>query len=92
MADNDIFDHTGSDGRSTFQRLRDAGYNYRVAAENIAAGSTAPAEVVALWMDSPGHRANILNCALLETGVGYVADPGDPLNYGSYWVQLFGTR
>jgi uncharacterized protein YkwD len=92
MADNDFFDHTGSDGRSTFQRMRDAGYNYRLAAENIAAGAATPAEVVALWMDSPGHRANILNCALRETGVGYVVDPGDKLNYGTYWVQTFGTR
>jgi uncharacterized protein YkwD len=92
MADHDFFDHTGSDGRSTFQRLRDAGYNYRLAAENIAAGVATPAEVVALWMDSPSHRANILNCALRETGVGYVADPNDRLNYGTYWVQTFGTR
>jgi uncharacterized protein YkwD len=92
MADNDIFDHTGSDGRSSFQRILDAGYSYRLAAENIAAGADTPVEVVALWMDSPGHRANILNCALRETGVGYVADSGDPLNYGTYWVQTFGTR
>src|SRR5262249_17896287 len=92
MADNDFFDHTGSDGRSTFQRLRDAGYNYRLAAENLAAGAATPAEAVALWMQSPDHRANILNCALRETGVGFVADPGDKLNYGTYWVQVFGTR
>ena len=92
MADNDFFDHTGSDGRSTFQRLLDAGYSYRLAAENIAAGVATPAEAVAFWMDSPGHRANILNCALRETGVGFVADPGDSLNYGTYWVQTFGTR
>jgi uncharacterized protein YkwD len=72
--------------------MRDAGYNYRLAAENIAAGAKTPAEAVALWMDSSGHRANILNCALHETGVGYVADPNDPLNYGTYWVQDFGTR
>jgi uncharacterized protein YkwD len=92
MADHDFFDHTGSDGRSPFQRIRDAGYDYRLAAENIAAGATTPAQVVALWMDSPGHRANILNCALRETGVGYVEDPGDKLNYGTYWVQIFGAR
>jgi uncharacterized protein YkwD len=92
MADNDIFDHVGSDGRSPFQRMSDAGYDYQLAAENIAAGLATPAEAVALWMDSPGHRANILNCALRETGVGYVADPGDRLNYGTYWVQTFGVR
>jgi uncharacterized protein YkwD len=92
MADNDFFSHTGSDGRSSFQRLLDAGYHYRLAAENIAAGAATPAEVVALWMESTSHRANILNCALHETGVGYVVDPGDRLNYGAYWVQTFGTR
>ena len=62
MADRDFFSHTGSDGRSPFQRMRDAGYSYRRAAENIAAGSTSPAEVVDMWMGSPGHRANILDC------------------------------
>jgi uncharacterized protein YkwD len=92
MADHDFFDHTGSDGRTPFQRMRDAGYNYSVAAENILAGATTPAEAVAIWMESPSHRANILNCALRETGVGYVVDPDDTLNYGTYWVQTFGTR
>ena len=92
MAAHDFFDHTGSDGRSSFQRMHDAGYSYRLAAENIAAGVTTPADAVALWMGSPPHRANILNCALRETGVGYVEDPGDHLGYGAYWTQTFGTR
>jgi uncharacterized protein YkwD len=92
MASRDFFNHTGSDGRSPYQRMRDAGYDYRRAAENIAAGVTDPAQVVDLWMGSPGHRANILDCELREIGIGYVEDPGDPLNYGSYWTQDFGTR
>jgi uncharacterized protein YkwD len=92
MADHDFTSHTGSDGRSPFQRMQDAGYHYRRAAENIAFGSKTPAETVALWMDSPPHRANILDCALRETGVGYVEDPGDALRYGTYWTQTFGTR
>jgi uncharacterized protein YkwD len=92
MADHDFFSHTGSDGRSSFQRLRDAGYDYRMAAENIAAGAATPAAALALWMDSPGHRANILNCELRETGVGFVEDSSDALNYGTYWTQAFGTR
>jgi uncharacterized protein YkwD len=92
MADHDFFSHTGSDGRSSFQRLRDAGYDYRMAAENIATGVTTPAAAMALWMDSPSHRANILNCELREIGVGFVEDPGDALNYGTYWTQDFGTR
>ncbi|MFL5804592.1 MAG: CAP domain-containing protein [Roseiflexaceae bacterium] len=92
MADHDFFSHTGSDGRSPFQRLRDAGYDYRLAAENIAVGVATPAAALGLWMDSPGHRANILNCELRETGVGFVEDPGDALNYGAYWTQVFGMR
>jgi uncharacterized protein YkwD len=92
MADHDFFDHTGTDGRSTFQRIRDASYRYGRAAENLAAGVDSPAEVVALWMQSPGHRTNILNCQLRETGVGYVVDAHDPLDYGAYWTQDFGTR
>jgi uncharacterized protein YkwD len=43
-------------------------------------------------MKSLDHRTNIRNCELRETGVGYVDDPGDPLNYGSSWTQDFGTR
>jgi uncharacterized protein YkwD len=92
MASNDFFDHTGSDGRTTFQRMQDAGYRFRRAAENVAAGTFSAADTVALWMNSPGHRANILNCELREIGVGYIEDHGDKLNYGSYWTQDFGTR
>jgi len=92
MAAHDFFDHTGTDGRSSFQRIRDAGYRYTRAAENLAAGVDSPAEVVALWMQSPGHRTNMLNCQLRETGVGYVEDAHDPLDYGAYWTQDFGTR
>lgn len=92
MAENDFFDHAGSDGRSSFQRMRDAGYDYARAAENLAAGVDTPAEAVAVWMRSPGHRANILNCQLRETGVGYVVDANDPLDYGAYWTEVFGTR
>jgi uncharacterized protein YkwD len=92
MANHDFFDHTGADGRSTFQRMRDAGYRYRRAAENLVAGADSPAKAVDLWMQSPGHRANILNCQLRETGVGYVVDPHDPLGYDTYWTEDFGAR
>jgi len=92
MADHNFLEHDGSDGRTPFQRMQDVGYHFRRAAENVAAGVRGADDVVALWMNSPGHRANILNCQLRETGVGYVEDPGDPLRYGSYWTQDFGTR
>ena len=92
MAAHDFFSHTGSDGRSSFQRMTDAGYAYRRAAENLAAGGRTPADAVAQWLNSPPHRANMLNCALRDTGVGYVDDPDDRLGYRAYWTQVFGTR
>ena len=90
MARNNYFGHTGLDGRSPFRRMRDAGYRWRRAAENIAAGQPSPEEVVSGWMRSPGHRANILDCRLREIGVGFAQQDGS--TYGAYWVQNFGRR
>lgn len=87
MADRGYFDHNTPDGLSPFDRMTAAGYRYSFAAENIAAGQTTPQAVMASWMASPGHRANILNCDLTEIGVGYVAGG----SYHSYWTQNFGT-
>ncbi len=87
MAAKGYFSHTGQDGRSPFDRMKAAGYSYRLAAENIAAGQRTPQAVVTAWMNSSGHRANILNCSLTEIGVG-VASGG---SYGIYWTQNFGT-
>jgi uncharacterized protein YkwD len=87
MAARGFFDHVNPDGRSPSDRMIAAGYRYRMAAENIAAGQRTPREVVTAWMNSPGHRANILNCSLRQIGVGYAT--GGP--YGSYWTQDFGT-
>jgi uncharacterized protein YkwD len=87
MAANDYFSHDSLDGRDPFQRMKDEGYSFSAAAENIAAGQPTPADVVDGWMNSSGHRANILNCGLTELGVG-VARGG---SYGVYWTQDFGT-
>ena len=86
MAKQDYFSHTGKDGRSPFERMGDAGYAFSAAAENIAAGQRTPADVVKGWMNSPGHKANIVNCTYTEIGVGY-AKGG---SYGTYWTQDFG--
>ncbi|NYI71749.1 uncharacterized protein YkwD [Naumannella cuiyingiana] len=86
MARYDYFSHTGRDGRSPFDRMRDAGYTGSVMAENIAAGQQTPAAVMKSWMNSSGHRANILNCRYRDLGVG-VARGG---SYGIYWTQNFG--
>jgi uncharacterized protein YkwD len=93
MALNDFFSHTGSDGSSPWQRINSTGYDYTQAAENIAAGHNTAQAVVQGWMNSDGHRANILNCALQELGVGYynLADDAGAVNYHYYWTQVFAT-
>ncbi len=93
MALNDFFSHTGSNGSSPWDRMRNAGYYYSRAAENVAAGYSSPESVVVGWMNSAGHRANILNCDLKDIGVGYYYlgnDTGN-VNYRHYWTQVFGT-
>lgn len=89
MATNNYFDHNSQDGRTPFDRMTAAGYRYSTAAENIAAGQRTPQDVTTAWMNSPGHRANILNCALKQIGVGYAT--GSSSQYGVYWTQDFGT-
>jgi uncharacterized protein YkwD len=86
MAANDYFSHTSEDGRSFSDRIRAAGYTGGGIAENIAAGQATASAVMTSWMNSPGHRANILNCAYRYLGVGF-AKGG---SYGSYWTQDFG--
>lgn len=89
MATKNYFSHDSQDGRSPFDRMTAAGYRYSTAAENIAAGQRTPQDVVTGWMNSPGHKANILNCALKQIGVGYATATGAA--YGTYWTQDFGT-
>ena len=86
MAENDYFDHTSRDGRSFVDRVRAQGYD-APRSENIAAGQSTPADVVRGWLDSPGHRRNILDCGSTEMGIGR-ADGG---SFGRYWTQVFGT-
>ncbi|MFC6094260.1 CAP domain-containing protein [Saccharothrix lopnurensis] len=85
MAARDYFDHVSQDGRSFVDRVKAAGYP-SPGAENIAAGQRTAEAVVKGWMDSPGHRANILNCKLKALGAG-MARGG---SYGIYWTQNFG--
>ena len=82
-----LFSHTRPDGSSCFTVISGS---YRRVAENIAAGSATPEAVVEQWMNSPGHRANILDPELKELGVGYCHAPNS--TYEHYWVQLFRTR
>lgn len=92
MAVNDFFSHTGSNGSSLGDRLQRVGYSYSYAAENIAAGSSTPKGVMKQWMNSPGHRANILSPNVTQIGIGYYYQPNDggTTPYGYYWTQDFG--
>ena len=82
MHDNGYFSHTSPTYGSPFQMMKDFGVSYRSAGENIAMGQRTPSEVVTAWMNSPGHRANILSASFTRIGVGYVSD-------GNYWTQMF---
>lgn len=81
---NKSFSHTRPDGTSCFTALEQAGVSYRGAGENIAYGQPTPEAVVDAWMNSPGHRANILNEQFTTIGVGY-----EVINGSAYWVQMF---
>ncbi|MBE6716670.1 MAG: SafA/ExsA family spore coat assembly protein [Ruminococcaceae bacterium] len=82
MKDNKYFSHTSPVYGSPFEMIKNFGITYRSAGENIARGQTTPESVVNAWMNSSGHRANILNSSFTQIGVGYVAD-------GNYWTQMF---
>jgi uncharacterized protein YkwD len=86
MAANGYFDHTSRNGDSPWKRMEDAGYD-SPGAENIAKGYPTASAVVEGWMNSPGHRANILNCGLRAIGVGRASGAGGPL-----WTQDFGWK
>ena len=82
-----LFSHTRPDGRKCFTVLDQIGYSYWSAGENIAAGYGNSSAVMNGWMNSPGHRSNILNAGFKRLGVGYVYIPNS--EYGYYWVQMF---
>ena len=95
MAEEDFFSHTGLDGSSPGDRIEDAGYtNWSTWAENIAAGQPEPEDVMEAWINSPGHRANLLNPNLEDIGIGYVYLENDTgsVNYNHYWTQNFGAE
>jgi uncharacterized protein YkwD len=86
MCDEGFFDHTGPDGSTVQSRLTDAGVQWAACGENIAAGQSTAASVMQSWMNSPGHKSNILFAPYTHLGVGYAAcDSG----WGFYWTQDF---
>ena len=82
MRQNRYFSHTSPTYGTPFQMIKAFGLSYRAAGENIAMGYKTPQAVVNGWMNSSGHRANILNASYTQIGVGYVAQ-------GNYWTQMF---
>lgn len=82
MKDNKYFSHTSPVYGSPFDMIKNFGISYRSAGENIARGYSTPEAVVNGWMNSSGHRANILNSSYTRIGVGYVKS-------GNYWTQMF---
>ncbi|MGW7441471.1 CAP domain-containing protein [Streptomyces sp. NPDC054849] len=84
MASHSNMSHTGSDGSDPGQRITRAGYTWSTYGENVAYGYSTPEKVMEGWMNSPGHRQNILNCSFKEIGIG-LAQPNN------YWTQAFGT-
>ena len=82
MKNNRYFSHTSPVYGSPFQMIKNFGISFRSAGENIAKGYATPQAVVNGWMNSSGHRANILNSSYTHIGVGYVAE-------GNYWTQMF---
>ncbi|MGE8077766.1 CAP domain-containing protein [Peribacillus loiseleuriae] len=82
MKDRNYFDHTSPTYGSPFDMMKQFGISYSSAGENIAQGQTTPQQVVQAWMNSEGHRANILNASYTHIGVGYV-------QAGNYWTQMF---
>lgn len=83
MSQNNYFDHTSPTYGSPFEMMKKFGISYSYAGENIAKGQKTPTEVVNAWMNSAGHRANILNANYTHIGVGY---------YNGYWAQEFVGR
>lgn len=82
MRDKGYFDHNSPTYGSPFEMMKRFGVTYRTAGENIAMGYRTAQSVVDGWMNSPGHRANILNKSFTKIGVGYAAD-------GNYCTQMF---
>jgi uncharacterized YkwD family protein/spore coat assembly protein SafA len=82
MATTGYFSHQSPDYGSPFEMMKQYGISYRTAGENIAKGQTTPSEVMQSWMNSSGHRQNILKSDFTHIGIGYCEQ-------GNHWVQMF---
>jgi uncharacterized protein YkwD len=80
MSDRRYFSHDNPDGLDPFERLKAAGIGFHGAAENLLQGATTGARALELWLSSPGHRSNLLDCSLTHHGVG---------RFDTYWTHVF---
>jgi uncharacterized protein YkwD len=87
MAEKGYFSHVSQDGRTFVDRINAQHYKWSAAGENIAKGQRTPADVMNAWMNSEGHRANILNCGYKDLGVGLAYDSSKT----PIWTQDFGS-
>lgn len=87
MVNHGFFDHRGSDGSDSSARVRTVGYKACIVAENIAWGYPRPEQIIDGWMNSPGHRRNMLHPRIEEFGVGISQGPRGP-----YWVLVVGKE
>lgn len=85
MANKKYFSHTSPTYGSPFNMMENFGIRFSSAGENIAMGQRTPEEVMNSWMNSPGHRANILSGSFTQIGVGYAKDKNGRI----YWTQMF---
>ena len=93
MGCNFFLSHTGSDGSDPGARIDATGYYWLTWGENVAAGYSTPAAVMNGWMNSPGHRANILDGSFTEMGIGYAYNSGDTVNkYYHYWTMVLADQ
>jgi uncharacterized protein YkwD len=89
MAENSNLNHAGHDGSSAGERATRAGYRWRLIGENIAAGQSTPQQVVADWLRSPHHCANLMSGDFSEMGVAFAVEPRSVA--GIYWTQVFAS-
>jgi len=89
MADWGYMNHTGRDGSSPAQRITRSGYRWSEVGENLASGVMTADEVVAGWLRSPEHCANLMDPLYRQMGVGFAVNPHD--QRGVYWAMEFGT-
>ena len=87
MVQNGYFSHNSPKYGSPFAMMKTFGISYRYAGENIASGQASPESVVRAWMNSPGHRANIMSSKFNKIGVGYAYTTGG--SYHHFWTQWF---